>query len=56
MTRLSAALRALPVPVIGRVVEGTLVLDMRCLEDEATFLRQLPQLRLNLATTEPGQA
>jgi len=56
LTRLTAALRALPVPVIGRVVEGMLVLDMRCLEDEATFLRQLPQLRLNLATTEPGQA
>jgi L-seryl-tRNA(Ser) seleniumtransferase len=53
---LAAALRALPVPVIGRVVEGTLVLDLRCLEDETTFLRQLPQLRLNLATTGPGQA
>jgi hypothetical protein len=28
------------------VVEGALVLDLRCLEDEATFLQQLPQLRL----------
>jgi len=41
-----AALRALPVPVIGRVVEGALVLDLRCLEDEQAFLEQLSQLRL----------
>jgi L-seryl-tRNA(Ser) seleniumtransferase len=34
------------VPVIGRVVEGALVLDLRCLEDEQAFLQQLPQLRL----------
>jgi len=43
------------VPVIGRVVEGTIVLDLRCLEDEATFLQQLPQLRLNLTNTKPGR-
>ena len=43
--RLAAALRALPRPVIGRVGEGALVLDLRCLEDEAGFvaaLRDLP--------------
>jgi L-seryl-tRNA(Ser) seleniumtransferase len=56
LTGLAAALRALPVPVIGRIVEGALVLDLRCLEDDATFLQQLPQLRRHLATTEPGQA
>jgi L-seryl-tRNA(Ser) seleniumtransferase len=38
-------LRALPVPVIGRVVEGALLLDLRCLEDEQAFLEQLPLLR-----------
>jgi L-seryl-tRNA(Ser) seleniumtransferase len=38
---LSAALRALPMPVIGRIGEGALWLDLRCLEDETGFLRQL---------------
>jgi L-seryl-tRNA(Ser) seleniumtransferase len=41
---LSAALRALPIPVIGRIEKGTLVLDLRCLEDVEAFLGQLPQL------------
>jgi L-seryl-tRNA(Ser) seleniumtransferase len=44
LTAIAAALRALPVPVIGRIVEGALVLDLRCLEDEQAFLGQLPQL------------
>jgi L-seryl-tRNA(Ser) seleniumtransferase len=47
--RLAAALRALPMPVIGRVENAQLRLDMRCLdsrEDEATFIAQLPRLRL----------
>jgi len=43
---LSAALRALPLPVIGRVVDGALVLDLRCLEDPAEFLGQLPMLHV----------
>jgi L-seryl-tRNA(Ser) seleniumtransferase len=43
---LSAALRALPLPVIGRVVDGALVLDLRCLEDPAEFLSQLPMLHV----------
>jgi L-seryl-tRNA(Ser) seleniumtransferase len=42
--RLAAALRALPVPVIGRIHEGALVLDLRCLEDEAAFIAQLERL------------
>lgn len=41
---LSAAFRALPVPVIGRIEDGALVLDLRCLDDEAGFARQLPLL------------
>ena len=42
---LEASLRKLPVPVIGRVQEGALWLDLRCLEDEAAFTQQLPLLR-----------
>ncbi|HMM77287.1 MAG TPA: L-seryl-tRNA(Sec) selenium transferase [Gammaproteobacteria bacterium] len=43
--RLARAFRALPVPVIGRVADGALLLDLRCLEDEAGFVRQLERLR-----------
>ncbi len=42
---LARALRALPIPVIGRIDAGKLVLDLRCLEDEAGFLGQLDALR-----------
>ena len=41
---LAAALRALPAPVIGRVHDGALTLDLRCLDDEAGFLAQLDHL------------
>ena len=41
---LARALRALPVPVIGRIEGGRVLLDLRCLEDEAVFLGQLPAL------------
>ena len=44
--RLATALRALPRPVVGRVSEGALMLDLRCLEDEAGFIdavRALPR-------------
>jgi L-seryl-tRNA(Ser) seleniumtransferase len=43
---LASAFRALPVPVIGRIADGALVLDLRCLEDEARF-------RANLASLAP---
>src|SRR5919198_1554279 len=39
--KLAAAFRAPPVPVIGRMHEGALILDLRCLEDEAPFVAQL---------------
>jgi L-seryl-tRNA(Ser) seleniumtransferase len=39
--RLAQQLRALPVPVIGRIESGRVVLDLRCLEDEAGFVSQL---------------
>ena len=40
--KLAARLRALPIPVIGRLQDGALILDLRCLEDEAGFAGQLP--------------
>ncbi|OGA69512.1 MAG: L-seryl-tRNA(Sec) selenium transferase [Betaproteobacteria bacterium RIFCSPLOWO2_12_FULL_68_20] len=42
--KLARAWRALPVPVIGRIHDGALVLDLRCLEDDAGFLAQLDRL------------
>ncbi|MDM0014614.1 L-seryl-tRNA(Sec) selenium transferase [Variovorax sp. J22P168] len=41
---LANALRALPLPVIGRIADDRLLLDLRCLEDEAAFAAQLPRL------------
>jgi L-seryl-tRNA(Ser) seleniumtransferase len=47
---LARALRGLPIPVIGRIEAGKLVLDLRCLEDEAGFLGQLPKFRAQLVS------
>jgi L-seryl-tRNA(Ser) seleniumtransferase len=41
---LSRACRALPIPVIGRVKDGTLYLDLRCLDEEDVFIKQLDHL------------
>src|SRR5882762_8450114 len=41
---LARRLRALPVPVIGRIEAGRVILDLRCLEDEAGFTAQLSSL------------
>jgi L-seryl-tRNA(Ser) seleniumtransferase len=48
LARLETALRALPRPVIGRIADRTLWLDLRCLErdEESVFTAQLESLRL----------
>lgn len=43
---LAAAFRALPVPVIGRIRDGDLILDLRCLTDEHAFIVQMQHLAL----------
>jgi L-seryl-tRNA(Ser) seleniumtransferase len=45
LDELAQALRALPLPVIGRIADDRLLLDLRCLEDAASFERQLPVLK-----------
>lgn len=46
MDRIARAFRELPVPVIGRIQDGALIFDLRCLEDEAAFAAQLPALNV----------
>jgi len=41
---LTASLRRLPIPMIGRVENQTLLLDLRCLDDEAGFVANLAAL------------
>ncbi|GCL63104.1 L-seryl-tRNA(Sec) selenium transferase [Rubrivivax pictus] len=46
---LATALRGLPLPVIGRIHDDRLLLDLRCLDDSAAFTAQLPALQAALA-------
>src|SRR5690349_4693460 len=48
--QISAAFRALPVPVICRVSDGAFILDLRCLESshEHEFVEQLKHLKLEI--------
>jgi L-seryl-tRNA(Ser) seleniumtransferase len=48
LDKLATALRGLPLPVIGRIAEDRLLLDLRCLEDSAPFMAQLDELRERL--------
>jgi L-seryl-tRNA(Ser) seleniumtransferase len=45
LNQLAAALRALPVPVIGHIRDGALKLDLRCLDHEEEFVLQLEKLK-----------
>jgi L-seryl-tRNA(Ser) seleniumtransferase len=47
LERLTTALRTLSRPVIGRLEEGALILDCRCLNDDAAFLSVLSTLHLD---------
>ncbi len=42
---LARRLRSLPTPVIGRIHDGRLLLDLRCLDDADRFISQLQALR-----------
>jgi len=45
LERIARAFRELPVPVIGRIQDGALLFDLRCLESEAAFVDQLRELK-----------
>lgn len=44
LKRLAADLRDLPMPVIGRIENDRLLLDLRCLDDETGFITQFDEL------------
>lgn len=46
LKRLAVGLRALETPVVGRIDNDALILDLRCLDDEAGFVKNLASLDL----------
>jgi L-seryl-tRNA(Ser) seleniumtransferase len=53
LEELGAAFRRLPIPVIGHVSDGALILDCRCLNDEPSFLAVLPHLAIAGRSDQP---
>lgn len=43
------AFRSASIPVVGRIHDGALVLDLRCLDDEAAFVAELGDIARSLA-------
>lgn len=46
LNALAAAFRRLPIPVIGRIADQSLILDLRCLEDEAAFAQNISAIAM----------
>jgi L-seryl-tRNA(Ser) seleniumtransferase len=44
LNKLASAFRNLPIPVLGRIHGGALILDCRCLEDQQAFVAQLSEM------------
>jgi L-seryl-tRNA(Ser) seleniumtransferase len=53
---IAASFRRLPIPVVGRIQDDTLVLDLRCLDDESAFLTQVAKLDSAVKKKEPNSA
>jgi L-seryl-tRNA(Ser) seleniumtransferase len=45
LEKLGSALRALPRPILGHIRDGAIILDLRCLNDEAAFLSSLSHVK-----------
>ena len=56
LDELAGVLRGLAMPVIGRIAEDRLLLDLRCLERPTLLTDQLPALRAALGLPEPRGA
>ncbi len=54
LLRLAAAFRSLSVPVIGRIAEDRLLLDLRALDDEEALLASLRELKAAMAGEAPS--
>ena len=54
LDELARALRGLPLPVIGRIADDTLWLDLRVLEDPRPFIAQLAALRERIIGDDHG--
>ncbi|WPO43772.1 L-seryl-tRNA(Sec) selenium transferase [Tardiphaga sp. 42S5] len=52
LKRLAGRLRDLDMPVVGRIEEQALLLDLRCLDDERAFARNLESLDLSEKSNE----
>lgn len=52
LKRLAEGLRNLDIPVVGRIEEQALVLDLRCLDDERKFAKNLQSLDLSEKNNE----